>query len=52
MNKITKRLRKALHGNAKGFTLIELLVVLGILAVIGGIVALKSLSQNSSWQQC
>jgi prepilin-type N-terminal cleavage/methylation domain-containing protein len=39
--KITARIGKALHSNAKGFTLIELLVVIGILALIGGIVALN-----------
>ena len=41
MNRIVKRLRKALRSSQKGFTLIELLVVLGILGVIGGIVALN-----------
>ena len=41
MNKIAKKIGKALRSNQKGFTLIELLVVIGILAVIGGIVALN-----------
>ena len=41
MNKIAKRVAKALCGNHKGFTLIELLVVIGILALIGGIVILN-----------
>ncbi|MBM3155522.1 MAG: prepilin-type N-terminal cleavage/methylation domain-containing protein [Chloroflexi bacterium] len=41
MSKIARRFRKAFRSNAKGFTLIELLVVIGILAVIGGIVALN-----------
>ena len=41
MNKIVKKIRKSLRSSAKGFTLIELLVVIGILALIGGIVALN-----------
>jgi prepilin-type N-terminal cleavage/methylation domain-containing protein len=40
-NKLTARIGKALRTNTKGFTLIELLVVIGILALIGGIVALN-----------
>jgi type IV pilus assembly protein PilA len=36
-----KKINKALRSSQKGFTLIELLVVIGILAVIGGIVALN-----------
>ena len=41
MNKIVKKIRKSIRSSAKGFTLIELLVVIGILALIGGIVALN-----------
>ena len=41
MNKLATRIGKAFRTNAKGFTLIELLVVIGILALIGGIVALN-----------
>ncbi len=41
MNKIAKKIGKALRSSQKGFTLIELLVVIGILALIGGIVILN-----------
>ncbi len=41
MQRLTKRVLKVFRHGEKGFTLIELLVVIGILGVLGAVVALN-----------
>ena len=41
MKRFAKRVSRLMQGREKGFTLIELLVVIGILGVLGAVVALN-----------